>query len=536
MATFRDYKEQIKTIYESLDLRQRLTVAAVLLFSMAGFALLLLYANKVEYATLYTDLSSKDASEIVSWLKKEGIKYELSQSGSTIRVPKDKVYDIRLALASAGLPKESGVGFEVFDKTSLGATDFVQRINYQRALQGELERTISRFPEVRSVRVHIAEPKESLFVTERREPSASVLLSLKPGATMSNRQLLGIVHLVASSVPRLRKERVTIMDTSGDVLLEGEKVRPSPGSLTNAQLDYQRRLETYYKYKIQSMLEEALGPKKAIARVSVEVDFDKIDLEEERFDPDLVAVRSEQKSKAREIVGQKGGVPGVKGGLAAKLRGNIGIGQEDSNIIREESVTNYEISRTQKKVSGSVGRIVRISAGVVVDGTYEKEKDGFKYVPRSPEEMKKLEAIVRAAVGYDEERGDEVQVVNIPFTGQVPAQVGKMAKAVEVGSKLARPLINLVIALLFLLFVVRPLLKRYVFAPKEVERVEELALPEAEALEEGEEELEVAPAIEPVPSAQDELRDLASDYPERAAALVKVWLREPVEAEKRQGE
>ncbi len=531
MATPRDYLDQIKAIYSNLELKQRLTVAGVILISFVGFGLLMLYANRVEFVTLYTDLSPKDASSIVSWLKKEGIKYELTQGGTTIKVPKEKVYDIRLALASEGLPKESGVGFEIFDKTSLGATDFVQKINYQRALQGELERTISRYPEVRSVRVHIAEPKEALFVSERREPSASVLLTLKPGESLSQRQLLGIVHLVASSVPRLRKERVTIMDTSGEILVQGDEMRPRAEDLTQAQLDYQRKLETYYKHKIQSMLENALGPQKAIARVSVEVDFSKVDLTEERFDPDLVAVRSEQKSLVREVNEQPGGIPGVKGGLASKLRGNVGQAGQSGTILKQENITNYEITKTQRTVRGPVGRIARISAGVVVDGIYRDENGKLVYKPRSPEEMKKLEAIVKAAVGYNEERGDEVQVVNIPFTAGMGAKPGKMAKAVEVGTKLIRPITNLIIAILFLLFVVRPLLKKYVFAPKEVERLEELAPPEGEALEEGEEELEAPPAIEPVPSAQDELRGLASDYPERAAALIKVWLREPVGTE-----
>ena len=210
----------------------------------------------------------------------------------------------------------------------------------------------------------------------------------------------------------------------------------------------------------------------------------------------------------------------------------MGAGQGGSNIIRQENITNYEITRTQKQITGTVGKIVKVSAGVVVDGRYE-EKDGrLSYVPRSQEELKKLEAIVRAAIGYNEERGDEVQVVNIPFSGGMPREAGKMATAVEVGSKLAKPLTNLIIALLFLFFVVRPLLKKYILVPKEVEHVEELAPPEEAALEgEEAEELEVPPAIEPVPSAQDELRGLAADYPERAAALIKVWLREPVNGE-----
>lgn len=533
MATPRDYLDQAKAIYQNLNLRQKLTVAGVILVSIIGFGLLFLYANKVEYATLYTDLSSKDAAEIVNWLKKEGVKYRLTREGTSIQVPKEKVYDIRLALANEGLPKESGVGFEIFDKSNLGATDFVQHVNYQRALQGELERTIARYPQVRAVRVHIAEPKESLFVTERREPSASVLLTLEKDETLSQRQLLGIVNLVSSAVPRLKKKHVTIMDTSGAVLLQGEKIKPEPSNLTQNQLEYQRRLEMYYKHKIQSMLEEALGPQKAVARVSVEVDFDRIQINEDRYDPDLVAIRSEQNVLVREEGTTTGGIPGVKGGLASKLQGNVGLQQKTSGVVKQEQVKNYEITRTQKKIVGAVGKIVRISAGVIVDGTYKKENDKLVYVPRTPEEMQSLEEIVKAAVGYNEERGDEVQVVNVPFSGTKPVEAGTLAKAVDIGSKLIRPLTNLILAILFLLFVVRPLLNKYVFGPKEIPSPEELAAPEAEeAVEEEEiEEIEVPPTVEPLTSAQDELRGLASEYPERAAALVKIWLREPVGSE-----
>ncbi len=522
------YIEQVKAIYGRLTLIQKITIGVVLAASIIGIATLFLMSDDTKYATLYTDLTAKDASAIVEWLKKEGVKYKLVKEGAAIQVPEGLVYDLRLALANDGLPKDPGVGFEIFDKTNLGATDFVQHVNYQRALQGELERTIARYPQVKEVRVHIAEPKESLFVTERHEPSASVLLTLKPDETLTRRQLIGIVNLVSSSVPRLKKKRVTIMDTSGAVLLQGEKLKEERPDLTRAQVEYQRRLETYYKHKLQTMLEEALGPKKAVARVSVEVDFSKVEINEEKYDPEMVAIRSQQKVLARKEGAETGGIPGVKGGLASKLQGNVGLKSKKSGIMKQEEITNWEISKTEKKVRGAVGRIVRISAGVLVDGAYEVKDGKVKYIPRTEEEIKELENLVRAAIGYNEERGDEVKVINVPFSGTRPKVADAMTRTIEIISKVAKPFSNVLLAVLFIFFVIRPILNKYVLGVKD-EEIEAIEGAEEEEEEEGlEEDIEAAPAIEPMPSAQEELQGLAADYPERAAALIKIWLREPM--------
>ena len=524
MASPSDYISQLKKLYNDLTLRQKIVSAVVVAGVLGGFVALFLFINTPNYKVLYTDLDQKDAGEIVQWLKKKGIPYKVAQGGSVIKVPQDKVYDVRLALASQGLPRGSGVGFELFDKSSLGTTDFVQQVNYQRALQGELEKTISRFPQVKTVRVHIAEPKESLFVGQRQEPSASVVLELKRGQELSQRQVLGIVHLVASAVPRLKKDNVTVVDTSGNVLYEAKmQVKDPLKAKANLQFTYRKRLEDYFKHKIQTMLEDALGPRKAVVRVSAEVDFNQVKTSEDRFDPDSVAVRSEEKAEDLERPAQPGGIPGVKGGLANKLQGNVNQSEEEFIRKKKKEITNYEITRIQREILGSIGTLKRLSVAVMVDGKYKQEKGKTIYEPRSPEDLANLKQIVMAAMGFSEDRGDEVSVVNVAFSPEV-AEKGIMAKAVDIFTRLIRPLANLVLALIFIFVILKPLLNRFVLSPPEQESEKETAAIEGEVA--GGEATAIGPAFEPIPDVKGELRDLASEYPERAAALIKIWLRE----------
>ncbi len=533
MPSLSEVQEQLRELYQNLTGKQRLVSAAVLLIAVAGFLALFILTNQANYHILYSDLNPEDAADVVNWLKNEKIPYKITNAGGTIKVPEDMVYDTRLALASSGLPKGGSIGFEIFDKTGLGVTDFVQHINYQRALQGELERTIERFPQVKTARVHLAQPKDSLFTTDRREPTASVVLTLKRGEELGRSQVQGIVHLVASAVPRLQKDNVTVVGTDGQILFEGHAPKDDLSSLTSAQLVYQRRLENYYKHKIQSMLEDALGPNRAIARVSAEIDFDRVNISEDRYDPDMVAVRSEQKVKEIQAGQDSGGIPGVKGGLASKLQGNLG--QSESGLLtqKEQNTTNYEITRTKRQISGAIGKLKRLSVAVLVDGDYKTVEGKSTYSPRSSEEMAKLEQIVKAAMGFSEERGDDISLVNVPFTAQ-KAGPSTLGKAVDVGTRLLKPVANLILALLFIFLVIKPLLKRYVFVPSE----EGAARLPGGAGELGEGELpapEPMPVLEPVPNPQEKLQSLANQYPERAAALIKIWLRERMEEDKKKG-
>ena len=271
------------------------------------------------------------------------------------------------------------------------------------------------------------------------------------------------------------------------------------------------------------MLEDALGPGSTVVQVSAEIDFDRVETSEDQFDPDSLALRSEHNITQKEYDKQNGGIPGVKGGLAGKLQGNLG--QEEEGLVskKEEETKNYEITRIKRNTRGAIGKLKRLSVGVLVDGTYT-EKDGSReYVARTPEEMTKLQNIVRAAMGFSEERGDDLSIQNVPFSPTGRTSETSVNDMVELAMKILKPLGNLLLALLFIFLVLRPLLNRYVLAPREEETV-----PAETALLEGGEvpEIEAPVAFEPAPDAAQELKDLANDYPERAAALIKVWLRE----------
>jgi len=529
MQTPAEILSQTKKMVAGLSLRQKLTAGVVAVAAIAAFAVLFFLVNSVSYRTLYADLAPEDAAAVVSWLKEAGYPYRIAQGGSAIQVPEDRVYDMRLELAGAGLPKGSGIGFEVFDKTSIGATDFVQNVQYQRALQGELERTISRFPQVKAVRVHIAQPRESLFLSDSKDPTASVVLDLKPGQELTQGQVKGIVHLVSSSVPRLSRDGVSVVDTTGELLSGNRDMGGDFQGLTAAQLAYRKQLEEHVRQKIQSMLDNVLGAAKSVVRVSADLDFDQVQVSEDRFDPDESVVRSEQKHFETDMAGGAGGIPGVTGGLADKLQGNTGQSAANGNTRqRRQETTNYEISRIQRQVSGAQGKVRRLSVGVLVDGIYKPENGQSVYAARSPEEIANFERIVKAAMGFSRERGDEVSVVNVPFTVRSDEVQGTFSQVAEVGARFVKPFVNLVLAILFIVFVIRPLVERFVRGRSGQASDRAVSQGGAEAMEGG----GAAAALEHLPDARKELRDIAKDYPERAAALVKVWLREGLESSK----
>ena len=299
--------EQMTNLLTGPSRGRNLSLVVVLLLSIVGFGSLIFWNSKPDYQVLFSNLSPEDAGEIIGKLKEKKIPYQLAFNGTTVMVAKDQVYDTRLSLVNEGLPKGGGVGFEVFDRTSLGTTDFVQKLNYLRAMQGELGRTIKQIKEVDQVRVHIVVPKESLFVEEQKKATASVFIKTRTGMTLGPSQVDGIVHLVASAVEGLDPGEITVVDTSGKVLSKRQESNPI-GQLTTTQLEYQRSIEEGLKKKVQGMLEEVLGFSKAIARVSADIDFQQVESTEEKYDPTTI-LRSEQKTTERST-NSTGGMAG----------------------------------------------------------------------------------------------------------------------------------------------------------------------------------------------------------------------------------
>lgn len=530
MAGAKEMLEQVFSIFGDLSFVQKVLSGVIIAAVLGGMIMLSSNGGVTNYQVLFTSLSQEDAAEVVAKLQEQRIPYELAMNGSVIKVPSSRVLDTRLSLAGEGLPRGGGVGFEIFDKTSLGVTDFVQRLNYQRALQGELARTIRQFNQVLEARVHIATPKESIFIEDQKQPSASVSLKLRGKTQMSEHQIQAIVNLVSSAVPGLTEEGITVVDTAGRLLFR--KRGNEEGAVSGTQFEYKLRLEKSMRDKVETMLEEIVGVGKSLARVSTDIDFSQINTTEELFDPEGQVVRSESLMNEENVKQgeQAQGIPGVKGNLATFTEtGDGGAGPSGSNI-RNNVTRNYEVSKTIKHVKSASGIINRLSVAVMVDGTYEKivDKDGkasLKYKQRDAEELKWLENMVKNAVGYNAERGDIVEIVGMPFAASQTLEpeaeiIDKIQPIIE---QVAMPLVYLISALCAILFIIKPFFALLSKKQMEGQRSTVLREAEGEAVREEEEDLTLKPLGL---SDRERIYKLAESDPSRAADLVKRWLRE----------
>ncbi len=525
-----------KEAWTDMTMGRRLMVMVAASLIMGGFIALLLWINKPDYQVLYSGMAQTDASKVVAKLKELKIPYQLEGDGTVIKVAQDQVYEIRLAMASAGLPRGQGVGFEVFNEVKMGVTEFVQKINYQRALQGELARTINSFSEVDDARVHIVMPRDSLFVEEEKKPTAAVVLRLAAGRTLTKSQIQGIVHLVAGSVPDLDDAHVTVVNSKGNLLYRKDQDTAGfPAGLTASQLEYQRTTESQVSNKVQSMLEEVLGMGRAVVRVTADIDFTRTEEVKDLFDPDQTAVRSETRSS--ESSKNAGDLPvGAPDNRFTLAQRNAAPGLEETGTNerkREDETTNFEISRTKRQIVKALGGLNKLSVAVMVDGPYKETADPEgvttrAFVPRSTKEMTQLTELVRRAVGYDETRGDEVTVANVPFA--LPPGAGAMAGVgwQDYLDKYGRQALNLILAILFFLMVVRPLMK-YLMARKAKEEVvgEAVRVGPGEELPPGEERdqiegLDVSRKL----GTRDMILALAQQDPERTTAVLRSWIQQ----------
>ena len=413
---FKDLTAQLTRMYEKLNRAQKMVIVGTL-FAVIGFVVfLVLYTSASrsgEYAVLFDHLSGKDAGLIIQELDKEGIPYKIPQDG-VIEVPKNEVYKVRIAIASKGLPKESHVGFELFDKQEFGSTDFDQKVKFLRALEGELARTIQSLRPIESAVVHLALPKESVFVTKSTPPSASVMIKTVDGMRLSRKQILGVKNLVAAAVANLKPGNVKIVDEFGEPLdasdeTEGERIKQ--------QIAYRNRFEKIYEEKIVNMLAPFIGgSSRVVAKVTADFDFSRRQSTEERYDPENV-VRSEQSMEEKRTgpaPKSPGGVPGAVSNIGPVQGIEKGTGEQ--KFQKSTTTTNYEISKTVSSVEGPFATLRRITAAVVVDGKYVPGEDGtLKYEPRDAQEMERIAELVKQAIGYDPKRGDQVTVTNFKF-------------------------------------------------------------------------------------------------------------------------
>lgn len=510
-----------------------LSLAAATIF-IGGIMVLSIWLNQPNYQVLYSRLSPEDAGSIVSNLKEQKIPYQLKQGGTTILVPEERVYELRLQLATDRVFQKGNIGFELFDQTNFGTTEFVQTINYQRALQGELGRTISSLAEIEWARVHLAIPQKSLFMEEEQLPTASVVIKLKPGASLRQEQIQGIVHLVSCSVEGLLPDKIKVIDDQGRIL-SSRILDYTEQSLQMTKMEYQHRLEDGLEQKITGILEKALGPNKVIAKVSANLNLKRVESTEEKYDPERTVVKTEQRTQETA----QGQTPITPGSGA------------DSNYQKADETIQYELTKAVNHIVELPGQITRLSVAVLIDGIYEQTKEGAKYLPRPPEEMKHIQTIVEKAVGYDPGRGDQVEVVNIPFQSKEPetVQMGLLQNR-QLWLTLAKYGSKALGVLFFLLFLFRPLLKwLYSFAPPQPGKMEagQLENQEMKELEDSQEAMiqqlqdnlpsrvdniemalkstnnEESKALEALVNA---IREIAKQEPKRIAQMTHEWLQE----------
>lgn len=468
-----DIGNQVHAVFKSMSAGKLISLTVLVVATVWGLVVLVSWSGRPEFMPLYTRLSAEDAGEIVGRLRDMKIQYKLSHDGSTIQIPREKIYDVRLDFAAEGLPRGSGIGFEVFDEAKLGMTEFVQNINYQRALQGELSRTITQLAEVESCRVHIVIPARSVFIEEDEPATASVILKIHNGRWINKDQVQGIVHLVGSSVPRLSPQNVTVVDQNGK-LLAGVQDEASVSKVSSNQLEFQKRKERLLEQSVLSMLEQVLGHDKAIVRVSCDLDFIQQESTEELFLPDNQVVRSEQLSSEASSKADPGsiGIPG----MASNINKNDASTKKTAtpnSFQKQDNTRNYEIGKMTSRKILPVGKLKRLSVAVIVDGKYEtvvkgkgdKQHEEIVYVARSVEEISTLESIVKRAVNFDDSRGDMVEVANIPFSTDkllsMPETSGMnlvMDKLRAYGSYIKYIMGGLFVLFTFI-FIIRPLIR-----------------------------------------------------------------------------
>ncbi|GAB4387982.1 MAG: flagellar basal-body MS-ring/collar protein FliF [Thermodesulfovibrionales bacterium] len=496
---------------------KKISLLVLILVTVAGFVLLFSWVQRPDYHILYSNVSESDAGAIVQKLTEMRVPHEVRGSG--IFVPSDRVYDVRLQLAAQGLPQGGVVGFELFDKTDFGTTDFVQKLNYRRAMQGELARTIMSLAEVERARVHLAIPEKSLFFQERARPSASVLVKLASGRVLSAGQVQGIVHLVSSSVEGLEPESVTVVDSRGQMLTRSQE---APLGLSAGQLEYQRNYEKEMEAKIIGLLEPVVGMGKVRAEVAADIDFTRSEHTEEKFDPLSQVARSEQRTMEKSVSGQGGGVPGVASNLPG--REAAGAAPRGASSEKQNEVVNYEVSKVTRHVVSASGEVRRLSVAVLVDGTYAAAGgagEAAQYTPRAEEDLRHYEELVKRAIGFSADRGDDVRVLNMPFETAAEVEVPEEATSyVPVALTGARYLAPVIAVILFFLMVLKPLMKTLSAPPRAVVREVAAEAPAAGG------RLEAPRAERQIGGARGEILQWAEANPQKAADLIKEWLEE----------
>lgn len=438
---------QFQQFSSGLTVGQKAGIVGALAFVLVIIVLIISSATSANMKTLYKGLSDKDAAGVIEYLTENNIDYELSPSGDIIKVDSEKVNEARMALATKGIPGEGGVGYEIFDETNLGMSEFVQKVNFRRALEGELSRTINSFDEVDKSRVHIVIPETALFMKDQKPPTASVTVYLNNNKRLAQSSVVGIQSLVANSIEGMGTEHVKITDQKGRLLTQDEVDMNSAAGITESQYNQQKSVETYLQSKVEDLMSGALGYGNTKVKVNVELDFTRIEKTNTEFDPESQVARSEQSVNNSSQTTDSLSFPYVN------------MNKSEGNVL-----TNYEISSSVEHIVQEVGAIKKLSVAAMINGTTELiENNGakeVKYTPRSEEEMDKFEEIVRNAVGYDPSRNDQISVINVPFESTLTLDQYDLNEPVEwfddpANKKIIIILVGFILVAVFMLMLVR---------------------------------------------------------------------------------
>ncbi|WP_291684901.1 flagellar basal-body MS-ring/collar protein FliF [Bradyrhizobium sp.] len=457
---------------KGLGASRLMAMVAVTAALIGFFGFVIMRVTTPQLTTLYTDLSFEDSSAIIKDLDRQAIPYEIRNDGAVIMVPKDKVTRLRMKLAEGGLPKGGGVGYEIFDKSdALGTTSFVQNINHLRALEGELARTIRAIDRIQAARVHLVLPERPLFSRETPEPSASIVVRVR--GALEAQQIRAIRHLVASAVNGLKPQRVSIVDEAGQLLADGAG---SSTDVDNTIADERRAgFEKRIRNEVEAIVSSVVGAGRARVQLSADFDYNKVTQTSDKFDPEGRVLRSSQTREESSQTADNTGQVTVNNELPGNQNNNNAANARDQSKKTEET-NNYEISRTTKTEVTEAGRVNRISVAVLVDGAYTKNDKGeMVYKERSKEELDRISALVRSAIGFDQKRGDQVEVVNLKFAeapavpplaeptgllGMLQFTKDDVMYVIELG-------VMMLLSLVVLFMVIRPLVKR-ILASEEV--------------------------------------------------------------------
>jgi flagellar M-ring protein FliF len=526
---------------KSLGAARIAAMCAVTVALVAFFGFLILRVTAPQMTPLFTDLSFEDSTAIVKELERQGIVYELRNDGEIVLAPKDRVPRLRMTLAEAGLPKGGGVGYEIFDKSdALGATSFVQNINHLRALEGEISRTIRSLDRVQAARVHLVLPERPLFSRETPEASASIVLKVR--GKLEPQQVNAIRHLTASAVSGLKPERVSIVDETGRLLADGAHGPDNGGdSADDRKIAYEQRL----RQQVEEIVSSVVGPGHARVQLTADFDFNRVTQTSEKFDPEGRVLRSSQtREESAATADNKQGQVTVGNAVPGGPTPEAAATPRDQSRKTEE-IVNYEISRSTKTEVTEGGRLNRVSVAVLVDGNYSKNDKGEPvYAPRDKDEIDHIAALVRSAIGFDQKRGDQVEVVNLRLAevqgAALPEPTGLLGFLQFTKDDVmhwAEELVMVLLGVVVLLMVVRPLVKR-IITPDQPLLGDAGALGGAGAIAGAAEQLKVAPSATAkmidVAQVQGQVHaqsvqkvgELADKNPTEAISIIRSWLHE----------